>query len=147
MRVWFGVGRAVPFAGRLEFYFAGSMKDLAKILKLLELSASQNDGEALNAVRKANEMRVKAGLEWKQVFEKLSGTPGSITEIIPPISPRRPQPKFHTVNTMLDEILNRSLSDVHRARMEEIKYSYELLDSLSGKEINALINTYNGNIS
>ncbi len=144
--VWGGADD-LPVAGQIENYFAGSMKDLGKILKLLELSTSQNDGEALNAVRKANEMRAKAGLEWKEVFEKLSGTPGSITEIIPPISPRRPQPKFHTVNTMLDEILNRSLSDVHRARMEEIKYSYELLDSLSGKEINALINTFNGNIS
>ena len=41
-----------------------------KILKLLDLTKSENDAEALNAIRKANDVREKAGLQWEDVFAK-----------------------------------------------------------------------------
>ena len=41
-----------------------------KILKLLELTQSANDAEALNAIRKANKIREKAGLQWEEIFAK-----------------------------------------------------------------------------
>ncbi|TDJ50043.1 MAG: DUF2786 domain-containing protein, partial [Nitrospina sp.] len=38
-----------------------------KILKLLELTKSSNDAEALNAIRKANDIREKADMQWEDV--------------------------------------------------------------------------------
>ncbi len=45
-----------------------------KILKLLELTKSQNDAEALNAIRKANDIRERAGLQWEDVFARSIAT-------------------------------------------------------------------------
>jgi len=46
---------------------------------------------------------------------------------------------------MFEEILKRSLSDVLRAQIEQLKYVYEWTESLSGEEASMLINTYNRN--
>ena len=82
-----------------------------KILKLLELTKSANDAEALNAIRKANDIREKAGLQWEEVFAK-SVTTYKPTNL-PPIFGMNPrQPKFLTVETMFREILRRDLSDL-----------------------------------
>lgn len=115
-----------------------------KIFKLLELTQSDNDAEALNAIRKANEIRKKAGLQWEDVFAE------SITTYkpsnLPPIFNMRPgQPRFLTVETMFREILRRDLSDTLRSKMEQLKFVYEWTESLDGEEVSALINTYNRN--
>lgn len=39
-----------------------------KMIKCLELTASDADGEALNAIRMANKQRAKLGLSWEQVL-------------------------------------------------------------------------------
>ena len=115
-----------------------------KILKLLELTNSTNDAEALNAIRKANDIREKAGLQWEDIFAK------SITTYkpanFPPVFNRQPrQPQFLTVETMLREILRRDLSDLLRTKIEQLKYVYEWTESLDGDEVSTLINTYNRN--
>lgn len=115
-----------------------------KILKLLELTKSANDAEALNAIRKANDIREKAGLQWEEIFAK------SITTYkptnLPPIFGMQPrQPRFLTVETMLREILRRDLSDLLRTKIEQLKYVYEWTQSLDGEEVSTLINTYNRN--
>ena len=114
-----------------------------KILKLLELTKSANDAEALNAVRKANDIREKAGLQWEEIFAK------SITTYkptnFPPIFRQPRQPEFLTVDTMLREILRRDLSDLLRTKIEQLKYVYEWTESLDGDEVSTLINTYNRN--
>ena len=115
-----------------------------KILKLLELTQSANDAEALNAIRKANGIREKAGLQWEEVFAKSVSTykPSDL----PPIFHRRPQqPRFLTVETMFREILRRDLSDPLRSQIEQLKYVYEWTQSLDGDEVSTLINTYNRN--
>lgn len=115
-----------------------------KILKLLELSKSENDAEALNAIRKANDIREKAGLQWEDVFAK-SITVKNPTNL-PPIFGMRPQqPRFLTVETMFREILHRDLSDPLRSQIEQLKYVYEWTQSLDGEEVSTLINTYNRN--
>ncbi|MFQ5482823.1 MAG: hypothetical protein ACE5ER_08685 [Nitrospinaceae bacterium] len=112
-----------------------------KILKLLELTMSDNDAEALNAIRKANNIREKSQLQWVEVFS--GAAPASA---LPPVFQRRPPPpKPVTVETMLDEILKRPLSDLLQARIEELRYLYGLTGQLSGEECNLLINTYNHN--
>ena len=115
-----------------------------KILKLLELTKSSNDAEALNAIRKANDIREKAGLQWEEVFAKAITTykPSNL----PPIFGMHPrQPKFLTVETMFREILRRDLSDLLRSKIEQLKYVYEWTQSLDGEEVSTLINTYNRN--
>ena len=115
-----------------------------KILKLLELTKSSNDAEALNAIRKANEIREKAGLQWEEVFARAIKTykPSNL----PPIFGMQPrQPKFLTVETMFREILNRDLSDLLRTKIEQLKFVYEWTQSLDGDEVSTLINTYNRN--
>ncbi len=67
-----------------------------KILKLQDLTKSANDAEALNAIRKANDIREKANMQWEDVFAK------SITTYKPSNLPaffyQRPyKPKFLTV--------------------------------------------------
>lgn len=42
--------------------------DLSVIIKCLEMSASSNDGEALNAIRKANLLLKKEGKNWTDVL-------------------------------------------------------------------------------
>ena len=113
-----------------------------KILKLLDLTNSDNDSEALNAIRKANNVREKAGLQWEEVFAK---SVSSRSNLPPSVHRRASTPKFLTVETMLEEILKRSLSDLLRAQIEQLKYVYEWTESLSGDEANLLINTYNRN--
>ncbi len=115
-----------------------------KILKLLELTKSANDAEALNAIRKANDIREKAGLQWEEIFAKAVTTykPSNL----PPIFGRQPrQPQFLTVESMFREILRRDLSDLLRSKIEQLKYVYEWTQSLDGDEVSTLINTYNRN--
>lgn len=115
-----------------------------KILKLLELTKSANDAEALNAIRKANDIREKAGLQWEEVFAQSIKTYKPTN--LPPIFGMHPrQPKFLTVETMFREILNRDLSDLLRTKIEQLKYVYEWTQSLDGDEVSTLINTYNRN--
>jgi len=112
-----------------------------KILKLLELTASQHDAEALNAIRKANHIREKAGIQWIDLFA------GAVPKShLPPIVKQRPAPpRFVTVEMMFQEIQQRNLSDSLQAKIEEMRYVYELTGQLSGEEAAMLINTYNHN--
>lgn len=49
--------------------------DKAKLAKLLAMTTSTHDGEAINAMRLANEMILKAGLTWENVLTTV-GHPG-----------------------------------------------------------------------
>lgn len=44
------------------------MLDRAKLAKLLALTVSDNDGEAINAMRLANKLVKQAGLDWEQAL-------------------------------------------------------------------------------
>ncbi len=52
------------------------------IAKCLELTASDKDGEALAAVRKANELRAKIGKSWAEMlFDKGETVPNLDTTV------------------------------------------------------------------
>ena len=61
-----------------------------RMLKCLELTASDNDAEALLAIRKANELRAKLGLRWAL---PLQPPPGAQTRPPPPPPPPEPGPE------------------------------------------------------
>ncbi len=118
-----------------------------KIFKLLELSQSENDAEALNAIRKANEIREKAGLQWEDIFAKSITTTYKPSDLPPVFNRFRDQPRFLTVETMFREILRRDLSDLTRSKIEQLKYVYEWTESLDGEEVSTLINAYNRHLT
>jgi hypothetical protein len=60
-----------------------------RMLKCLELTASDNDAEALLAIRKANELRAKLGLRWAL---PLQAPPGAHKPSAPPPPDPEPEP-------------------------------------------------------
>lgn len=51
------------------------MVDLSKIIKLLNMSTSNFDGECLAAVRRANAMLMEENMTWGDVFQSKQSTP------------------------------------------------------------------------
>jgi hypothetical protein len=74
------------------------LPNLPLLIKLMKLTSSPNDSEALSAVRKANEQLAKFGGDWERLLL------GKVTVIAdpfvgvppppPPEAPRRPPPNF-----------------------------------------------------
>jgi len=46
------------------------LTDFNRLKKIMELASSPVDGEALNAIRKANELLVREGLTWTRVLDR-----------------------------------------------------------------------------
>lgn len=55
---------------RVEQLRMMTLKDFEQLKKFMALTASDNDGEALNAIRAANAVLVRNGLLWRNVFER-----------------------------------------------------------------------------
>lgn len=53
--------------------------DRNRLIKVLALTTSSNDGEALNAIRKANEIIKGEGLTWEQVLQQVTVRETNIT--------------------------------------------------------------------
>lgn len=84
---------------------APQAKELTLLCKLLKMTTSNNDGEALVAIRKANEQLAKVGGDWEKLFfgkvtviadpfENLRKPPPAKApygDVAPP--PRQPQPQ------------------------------------------------------
>ena len=64
------------------------MIDLIKLIKLLMLSTSDSDGEALSAIRHANQLVKKSNLTWEDVIKKANYKKKRYIEP----APRRPDP-------------------------------------------------------
>jgi hypothetical protein len=87
------------------------LPNLALLIKLLKLTASSNDSEALLAVRKANEQLVKFGGDWERLlkgkvtvigdpFEGVAApvqrtTPSAAPQRTPQQAPPHPRPQSH----------------------------------------------------
>jgi hypothetical protein len=83
---------------------AEELPNLALLIKLMKLTASSNDSEALLAVRKANEQLIKFGGDWERLllgkvtvigdpFESVPAPKASTYTKTPPSPPPRPQPQ------------------------------------------------------
>ncbi len=47
------------------------LKDFQRLLKFMEMTTSESDGECLNAIRMANKLLAAEGVDWKRVFNRL----------------------------------------------------------------------------
>ena len=68
---------------------------MLRLAKLLELTASSHDGEALAAVRKANQERERLGLTWTELIAERSLAPQGASDTAPvrPRTRRRKPPR------------------------------------------------------
>jgi hypothetical protein len=46
------------------------LKDFQRLRKLMQMTTSENDGEALNAVRAANKIIAGANVDWNRFFDR-----------------------------------------------------------------------------
>ena len=112
--------------------------DTQKLVKLLNLSDSSNDGEALNSIRFANSLLKKDKLTWSQLIQSVK-----------PQSEPFKQHKQNTYSQSVDEIedmLNVCLENVTSESglefIESLAEHYHKRGRLSEKQINALKKWY-----
>ena len=103
-----------------------------RLLKLLRLTTSPHDGEALAAIRKANEMLSSRKLEWASL-----------------ILPTAPPPKQKSsarddvIEQMFDFLESARLSESSREFVESLRDYWDRLGDLTEKQHAALTKTYN----
>lgn len=126
------------------------MKTDGLFVKLMMLSTSDNDGEALAALRKANKILKDAKVSW---MELLGGTKPDQSFRVPPSKrpkPERPEPQWDTVgdderfsgpeidryfNTVFDQ---KDMSESFAGFMESLHIWWESKGWLSKKQYLAL---------
>ena len=118
--------------------------DAQKLVKLLMLTTSSFDGEALAAIRKANQMLCDAKTSWQQYFQQLSKPPEPAY--------RRPNtpPNYEYDRDKIDrafDILDREINAENPTKFEEFLQSlhdqWVRRGSLSAKQKAALYRAAN----
>ena len=108
---------------------------IKKLRKLLNLTTSDNDHEALSSIRVANKLLSDSGLTWCQV---LNFQPETETE---------PETEYSNeyieVGDMLDHILNRKLGRGTRNFLESIYDQFKKQGYLSEKQLAVILDIYN----
>lgn len=118
---------------------------MPKLIKCLELTASDNDGEALNAIRKANSFRAKIGKTWTELFftNKVIHQPSYSYK--PPKIYKKKTAGAATcsrINKILVFLLNKNLSDGAKTFVKSLNEQFEENNTLTDKQIAALERIY-----
>jgi len=121
------------------------------LIKLMMLTTSTNDGEALTALRKANKILADAKLNWEQVLSRLEKPDNSFR--VPPSRRPRPQPDWdhagserpgrksndHIIERMFNDALaKKNLSEGSKEFLESIRLWFETKGFLTDKQYSAL---------
>lgn len=116
--------------------------DYERFIKLMMLTTSSNDGEALNALRMANSYLARLNRTWEQVIrEKLTiieeaklFTDGDLTR-----SPDRSE-KFSDpdIDFLFDELRNRNISPSFRAFVDSVHEWWEQKGFLTEAQYRAI---------
>lgn len=111
--------------------------DFVKLTKLMMLTASNADGEALNAIRIANRMLTGAKLNWEQVLKvRLAG---------PELHEKRAKSEKVDRKAVTRQMLNVCLENVQGPAaefIESLEESFVKYGSLTAKQMNALKKFY-----
>lgn len=102
-----------------------------RLTKLLNLSASDNDGEALNAIRAANALIRKNGLTWAILLLQDSPPP-----------PRPIDNDMPDIQEMIDQIRARITDDFDETFLNSIERQYKRRGKLTDGQIRGLQNIY-----
>lgn len=106
-------------------------------MKLLELTSSDHDGEALAAIRKANELLEAKGLRWAQFIEQLTGIPEKqLRSSDQPRTARRGTMTYTELEAIFEQIdsLYHLLSDNQKDWVERMREAWENATSLSKRQ-------------
>jgi hypothetical protein len=114
-----------------------------KIAKLLNLTSSDNDGEALNAIRIANQILKKNGLDWPTLIEEDKPIRYQAKE--PPVTPA--PMKVHIVDEddvheIIDFIKDNAWEDFDYSFVDSIEKNFEEYHRLTRRQMNALKKVY-----
>jgi hypothetical protein len=102
-------------------------KTFERMLKCLELSTSDNDAEALLAIRKANQLRAKLGLSWETLL--------SSTAQAGPTEAEADEPDEYDYDAIFTTIRERvTLSDKWRGILASVEDYYRTVGTLSPKQ-------------
>lgn len=131
------------------------MVDKDKLTKLLAMTTSDNDGEALNAMRMANKIVKGAGLTWEQV---LTEPPRRVTVTVsrngfnpgPTAAPPEDWSPPHLKDKVIIDLMFRAVYSQPRSSNEEfwqfmdsIHERWRKFGNLTQDQYNALKNCYN----
>lgn len=130
-----------------------NLKDFAKFKKLMQMTLSQNDGECLTAIRKANALLLADNKNWEELID------GKVTKTIsqpyqdpgakaghtstPGMGPKK-DPEL--INLMFEELL-RVLrpENSFRAFVEDVHSFWETKGWISDKQFEAITKAYERN--
>lgn len=116
------------------------MIDIKKVSKLLELTSSPFDGEALNAIRKANMELMKNDITWTMLLSnKIINITSAIHE---PSGVDEKLKKHDEIKRMLIACLSIIRSESGLRFIQSLKQQYDISGHLSEKQIAALHNWY-----
>lgn len=114
-----------------------------RLIKFLNLTSSDSDGEALSAIRFANTLLKKSGATWEIL---LADEEPVKYRAKPP--PQQPAPtRVHVVDEnqvpdLIDFIRENAWHDFDFEFLDSIEEQYELTQELKWKQMNALKNIY-----
>lgn len=109
-------------------------KDFVMVRKLLMLSQSDQDGEALGAIRAARKILEKYNLNWEEFLKK-------IIQAAKP-APSAGTPELDTIGDILDFVLHHSRGRPHFDFITSLDDSYNDYGSLTEKQEAALMKFY-----
>lgn len=113
------------------------MLDLAKLAKLMELSASPIDGEALNSIRIANKMLLENNISWSQFVAEKTLIIQEVQQII-----AKPSKPDVDVEKMLSECIVNVTSSTGLAFIRSLNDFYKTKGFLTPKQKEALKKWY-----
>lgn len=115
-----------------------SAKDRGELVKILNMTTSNNDNEALVAIRKANEVVKRHGVLWDAVIvASLEDNIPSFLRRNSGMPPARPQSVV-----MMEDILDEEISDTTREFIESLMDYWRTWGRLTPKQFAAMKKVY-----
>lgn len=112
-----------------------NIKEFRLLQKLMAMTTSPVDGEALMAIRQANRLLGEASLTWEKVFAK---TVTVVAEVEADPEPKVNDPDAARIDSLFATIEDRELPDGLDKFVESLQEQWEKNRSLSPKQTAAL---------
>ena len=110
-----------------------SVKAFGQLKKLMQLTTSNNDPEALNALRRANALLAEAGVDWDRVFSRCV-TVGVDVEA----APDEDRPLSDRISAAFEEVLSQDLTGDFATFVDSLHRQWETTGRLSPRQQEAL---------
>ena len=113
-----------------------------KFIKLMKMTTSSSEGEALNAIRMANSLLLEANLDWDEFLRGKAKIVGGSVSSQTTYSGKK-YTNSNEIESMLEAVLNNVRSGTSfRTFIESLRDWWESNQFLTEKQYNALRKTY-----